>query len=1002
MKMIESKINEILDRLLHSTDTSLKNVQRAKCPHHVDLKHRYIENGVYLYDDNKVKTLNALFRIGDLKDIKNENRLATYIGPIINLFANKLIKPFILFVNGQFIHPNNVNFITDNRNTFIEIIDFNKIDFSLGADTSVVLNGPQRFTLPKVPDILKPYINLTITSSNPISMMNLTLNDTPITLNNIPKELFKSDKPNILKFNAVNTSITRINLFTNNEFKLQVPITDVKCIVFPDDIELIEVMSKSVTDNIDFLFRRGLHYSKEDCISLPLESRMIGIKYRNRNQATIYGNTVTDSNLIMLPQDPKYKIQLDTLFTFSDGYPIDNITNHHINTFSVDAQRFSYKAYYYKGNESVDNITKYNTITNLLEKILHGNVPIHIDKIINPLDFTFNPELSMQERIVELVIKICEHNSYLLQDYIDYHSNIEVINYTGQQIKELSDFEDGAYTFKRLISYDNKDKSDIIVFKNGELYDVENISYTYLHIAIMFDENTNDEDNFDFMVFNKVRNEEIEITIDPNDNKYLIANYIPFSELILLTHDIDNHIYKHIQKKEELQYEVQYQLEDLGDGYVKIDLPEYYDDKKVFLSSRRKFLHETYYVTGDEMLIEDLYKILLPDKFRYCTNMKQFLIFHNNRKVDNGDAFVCLNKWNLPFDKRFIHTTKKCTMGDKIDIFYVPDEMVEVFTDDIIESHGYVEVDKAKLEYNLDTLNSSIFINGKRISEKNIETVSTSAIKLITDIESQKNISVVRHIGYSDDIFKLMGTVRSAWDEMVSGLSPEELDELFDFESLTLTDTESDIKENSYTKQMVLYEIIRRYWLINPNKIMVENPAFYITEVDGTSVISINSSIEMIDILKILKNKFANIDSVIDINDQLNMPLDALNIIYPYNDLNSPNYQEYYQDGVTVTYVNSDNETPDYNIIKMILENANDEIISTYGGIDNIPIDALKEYWVKISQNTIPTYNCIDASIIVPYFFNDMLCLGEPEDYIRPIPIDASLPQISPLYNILD
>ena len=265
------------------------------------------------------------------------------------------------------------------------------------------------------------------------------------------------------------------------------------------------------------------------------------------------------------------------------------------------------------------------------------------------------------------------------------------------------------------------------------------------------------------------------------------------------------------------------------------------------------------------------------NKFKYCTNKGQFILFHNGRKISGRDAVICLNKWNLPFNKRFIHLNKKCEIGDIIDIYYVPEELKEVYFSEEIEERGYIHINYDDLGYTLDGKNSSVFVNGKRVPSKDIESVGNDHARIISDTHSRRNVSVVKHIYHDDDIFQIMRTVESQWDKMIAGLSDKELDELFDFD-LFLTDTEDNMRDNLYPDYMVLYEIIRRYWIEANDRANIENPLFYVERYDdGQNILRIDSSIYTLSIPGVL-DKYVNTDSMnISINGFIVVPLDASN-----------------------------------------------------------------------------------------------------------------------------
>lgn len=989
-----SEIDAILNKILSSTDTSLRKVQNAKCPHHMDLKLTRVFT--YIYDGQDYRSNNLLFRVDNLEFIKKCRELVKYKGSLSSIISSKKLSPFILFINGEMINIKNINLITDSRYTYLEVLHYGNINFKLGSDTPITILNDTTFILPKVNNAVADNMILEI---KPSTIESIVINGVVVPNNEIiPKEMLNTDGINTVEV-LKDTKVSNIIFRNTTDVNLHnIDISSYNCIVFPDGYDIIYDKSQ-ITSYTVFIFSSGMSIPIDNTLSSELDyNNIVGFNIDNSLKLDIYSGTSLDGDFIEIPHDFNYKIYPDTLIVFNDGYITTDIKNYHVNLFKPNCDDFFYKAFFYKDNKSLDNITKYTNLINYIELVKENIVPNHLSKIADPLDFVFTSEISKVDRIYDLVKTICLYNSELLQEYIDSKSNIEVKHFTSDQIKDLSDYDinTSKYVYSMYLKPDGKNECRVIVFKNGLLHDTNNIVLDYNYINIEFDELL-DGEYIDIMIFYRVNNSDIPLDINANNDEYLISNYIPFKDIVLLTNDIHDHIYKHIPISESLQYEIDNNIKDLGKGYVKIDVPEYYDGRKVYLSSRRKFVHEKYIVSGDEYSINDLYKILLPDTFKYCTNRKQFMMFRNGRKINNSDAYICLNNKKLPFDKRFIHMTKKCDIGDEIDIFYIPEEMVEVFNSDIIDERGYIEVDKNEIGYNLDGRNSSIFINGRRISDYNIESVSTKKIRLTDNNESLKNISVVKHITYNDDIFEIMRTLDSVWDEMVSGLSDIELDELFNFTTI-LTDIEEDIRLNSFPKEMVLYEIIRRYWLVNSHKVKVENPLFDIYEHEDILVYPINSSLEMIDVVGLIYKYFLD-ESIIKTHGGTDaVVIDALNEFMEYDKLDIPEYVEYYQDGVITIPNNSDLESIDIsNIIDLVLNNITPDMIKNYGGVDAIPIDALLEYVIEFTDGYgLPIYNSIDASIIRPYFYEKLITM-DIGDIIHPIPIDSKMDQIEDL-----
>lgn len=953
-----------------------------------------------MHNDVKLKSIHEIIKIDDIESIKLKSMTKSYTGPIRSLIDKEFIKPIILFINNEMIDINNINIITDKRNHYLEVKGFGNINYSIGQST-VELDGLIEIQLPKVPDELKPYMRLDILTTTPTNINNIKLNGNNINLSNINNliSLLNTNRSNKLEFTCNKAKVSKVNFYNTDIAK--VPITDLKCIMFPDGVEIRNILpiETDTVEDTDFIFCKGMHYSRNDFNKMPLRCEAVTIHpiIKFTNETHLYSENNSLNKFIEIPLDSEHKIYTDTMFVYSGGYSVP-IKSYGINMFECSSDTFHYKSFYYKKNTAVDNITRYSKISNLIQSILDNQLSNSLNMIKDPLDFVFDSQVPAKERILDIARDICAYNSYLLQDYIDSKSDIELKQYTGLKLKELSNnIDNSKYMFKMMRKVDRKYDCSIIIFKNGLLYDMDMIDYDYMYINIEFNDII-DTDIYDFMIFKRTSNDKISIRIDSNNRQYLVSNYIPFNDLSVLTHDIDYHIYNHIPVTEELQYQLEYKLKDLGKGYVEFDLNDYYYNRDLTLCSKRQFVHEKYVITGDEMLTNGLYKILLPDTFKYCTNRHQFLLFHNSRKIDGDDGVICLNHHTLPFDKRFVHLTKKCEIGDIIDIIYVPQEMREVFTSDIIETQGYIEIDKSRIGYNLDGKNSSVFVNGRRVSQDNILSISTRKVRILKDINSRLNVSILKHIDYSDEIFEIMGSINSIWDEMVSLLTDQELDDLFKFTTV-LQNTESDMRNNSFGKREVLYEVIRRYWLVHDNKMKVENPTFYIYEHEGRHCLPLNSSNRnSLDIVGLYRNSYSE-ENTVEYGGVRALVMDADIDIMSYDDLNVPIYQDYTHDNLLIA---SDDNPVIESVIDLILQGGSQGDIVSYGGVDSYPIDAGREYSIIYGNSGIGSYNEINAGIIRPYFFNNLITINEGVPSIYPIPIDSSMNQINSLPNLIN
>lgn len=977
------EIESILNRLKSSTNTMLKDIQHSKCPHYYDIRLEKVDR--YVFMENEYNSKEVTLQVLNQKYIRRESGDVSFRGPLIEAINQKIVYPFILFNNRVNIDINNINIIIDNRSMYLEFVLFGNIEYELSSDTPINISAPTNITLPYIDDDIRDVMELRVFPNSNVS--TVVLNDVSITLGNISRAALSVKGPNVLTLQG--TSINKISFKNTKPAKeFYIDIDKIDCILIPQDVEFVNVDRTTDLTDIHFVLSGGIMSFNSDFAN-GLVPNGTGIKIKNTNKLKIYDGVVSD-NIIEVIQDPQCKIYKDTTFITDYGVLESDIKDYQNNVFEISnnfSSRISYKSFYFEDSESLDNITRFTKMSNYIDRIKNNlDIPA-LDSIINPLDFTFELGVPKIDRIFNILEILCKYNSYLLDDYVSSKSDIESKIYPGIQIKQESDIVDGkhVYSFNKYV--DIFEKNECMVFVNGLLYDESLIDRQEDDILITF-ENIDDSDEIEFLVFKRVNNYISTTRYDHANKEYLIGNYIEYRDLEMSTYDIHNHIYRHIPKLEELQYDVSKYITPTGRGYIDIDLPIYYNSRDIYIGSKRKFLHNRYVIKDNETMIKELYKILIPDEFKFCNNRKQYLFFHNGRKIPYNDAQVCLNKWNLPFDKRFIHLNKKCQVGDIIDIYYVPDEMAEILFEYKIDPRGYITVDQDSLGYPLTAKNSSIFVNGKKLNSEYVENISNREVKINHDIGSIRNVSILKHISYHDEVFEMIRSFRSAWDRMIGTLSNEDKDSLFGF-SIFIQDIENDLRGNIYSRRQVLYEILRRYWLVCSNKVKVENPLFDISDIDGKLVLPINSTYKYnYNIAEYVIKKYQEIGITKDF-------IDANDEIVDYVDFDIAAYVPYYQEGLSVIPNNSNVGDSDLaNIIDIIIRDLGlDPALLT-----QFTVDAVIEYVIKYTEDSgIPIFNSIDASIIHPYNYDKLITIGHLKNYpIFPIPINSEE------YNIMD
>lgn len=973
------KIERVLLKLRSSTNTLLKDIQRSKCPHIYDLDLKKVDR--YMYGENEFLSSEVTFEVQNQKYIRRNDDGVIFKGPLRESIDRNIVYPFFIFHNDININIDNINILIDHRSIYLEILGFGNINYNMVYTNSIDISTTKKFILPRVDRTMVNNMTLDIQPASNIH--TILLNGRSITPGNINSNALNNNGINVLE--VTGTTLNRIG-FSNRIPAMEFTIrpNNFECILIRQDVEIIDIESETDMSDFEFVLSNGGIYFDLD--NIPKTGK--GIKFDNINKLDIYVDS-NSNNVVEVPQDSTYKIYPDTTFISNNGILYRDFKDHQNNVFeTIDSSKIEYKSYYYRDNESLDNITRYDQMSNYIDKI-RGTLDMpYLDNIIKPMDFAFQLGIPKIDRIFNIVEYLCKYNSHLLSEYIDDKSEISNKIFTGKEIKEESEKIGSNYKYIYDKYINLFEIVECMVFVNGILLNEDDIVRNLEENIITF-KNLRDDDEIEFLIFNRVSNYVYPMEFRQSDKEYLIGNYIPFRDLQLTCYDINNHIYRNIPKIESLQYDISEHMEDLGRGYINLNLPEYYDNINVFLSSKRQFKHHRHVISNSDLMIKELYKIMIPDEFKFCNNRKQYLFFYNGRKMSYNDAQVCLNRWNLPFDKRFAHINKQCKIGDIIDIYYVPDEMEEIVFKDSVSDRGYITIPQLSLGYPISAEHTSIFVNGKKMTSNTVDIISNREVRVIEETGSTKNISVLKHITYSDEIFEMIRNFKSAWDIMTDSLTEEEKDEMFGFD-IFLKDIDPNLRDNIYTRKQVLYEIIRRYWLVTGNKVKVECPMFYVSDINGQMVLTIDSrdyhSFDIAEFIIKIKRDYGITDTYINANDA----------IIEYRDLDVSSYTTVYNDGVTVLKNDSNLATSDIpNIIQILIR----DLELDESTLAQFTVDAAMEYIIKyIEGSGIPIFNSINASIIHPYNYEKHPTMGSLKEYpVYPIAISAQDKQIMKL-----
>jgi hypothetical protein len=130
-----------------------------------------------------------------------------------------------------------------------------------------------------------------------------------------------------------------------------------------------------------------------------------------------------------------------------------------------------------------------------------------------------------------------------------------------------------------------------------------------------------------------------------------------------------------------------------------------------------------------------------------------------------------------------------------------------------IPTTGVIEINMDKLAYNFSKDLHFIFINGLKVNPNNIIDIGRNKIRLINDIATVKNLTIIEHIDPISVIADIFVSSSDLWTDFINSLSDIELDNLI--HGTTITASLDDIKAGNITDKAVVYQIINTYYRVD-------------------------------------------------------------------------------------------------------------------------------------------------------------------------------------------
>ena len=375
--------------------------------------------------------------------------------------------------------------------------------------------------------------------------------------------------------------------------------------------------------------------------------------------------------------------------------------------------------------------------------------------IINPLiktfDFDHDVCSSYEDNIDRAMKYIVRYDFNMLGDLFVDNTNIISMTYTGFEFKSKAS-EKGYVHLSRKHCSDNIEDV-VIMFVNHKLYQyMIDITYTTNTINIPIFGILND-DHVEILMFTKCNNSVYSIKVDSPDEAVYIHPDLNLEDCYIMSDECPDAVYDVPDSEEgRKQYIVDLSYTRDGDKYKIAFTKPYYYGKTITLVPKRQFRYYRFKQKDGQ------YKVILPTQFNYCHDPDRYLIFVNGKKIDRTEYTISIMNENRPFDKLILYVSTILDNGDYIDIFYIPEILIEKYKTERIANSGLLMLEDEETyvnyptTYPLSKYTSMIFINGLKVNPLDIKDVSLNSMLINVDKYIRNDDGSIAHDGYDNEI----------------------------------------------------------------------------------------------------------------------------------------------------------------------------------------------------------------------------------------------------------
>ena len=371
--------------------------------------------------------------------------------------------------------------------------------------------------------------------------------------------------------------------------------------------------------------------------------------------------------------------------------------------------------------------------------------------LIKAFDFDHDRDSTYEQNINEAMKYIVRYDFNMLRDLFVDNTNIVSMTYTGFEFKSKASKKGYVHISRKHRSENVEDVA--IMFVNHKLYQyMIDVTYTTNTINIPIFGILND-DHVEIIIFTRCNNSVYNIKVESPDEPVYIHPDISPDECYIMSEECPDTVYDVPDNSEgRKQYIVDFSYTKDGDRYKITFEDPYYYGKTIALVPKRQFRYYRFKQKDGQ------YKVILPTQFNYCHDPDRYLVFVNGKKIDRTEYTVTIMNKNRPFDRLVLYVSTILDEGDYIDIFYIPEVLIEKYKTDRIANSGLLMLEDEDTyvnyptTYPLSKYTSMVFVNGLKVNPLDIKDVSLNSMLINVDKYIRNEDGSIAHDGYGNEI----------------------------------------------------------------------------------------------------------------------------------------------------------------------------------------------------------------------------------------------------------